>query len=72
VACVRAALRRAAPGLSDGALIGFTAVAFGLAHLYQGWPGMTLTGLLDLRILALPLDAVPLPAPKNEPDRPVA
>ena len=82
-----AALRWAAPGLGHPALIAVTAVAFGLAHLYQGPVGVALTGLigaylawiaiatgsllpamvlhalLDLRILALPLDAVPLPGP---------
>lgn len=80
-----AALRWAAPGLGHPGLIAITAVAFGLAHLYQGPPGVALTGLagaylawiaiasgsllpamllhalLDLRILGLPLDAVPLP-----------
>ena len=82
-----AALRWAAPGTGHAGLIAVTAVAFGLAHLYQGPPGVVLTGLvgaylgwiaiatgsllpamllhalLDLRILALPLDAVPLPTP---------
>jgi membrane protease YdiL (CAAX protease family) len=82
-----AALRWAAPGMGNRALIGVTAVAFGMAHLYQGVRGVVLTGLagayfawiaistgslvpvmvlhavLDLRILALPLDAVPFPAP---------
>jgi membrane protease YdiL (CAAX protease family) len=82
-----AALRWAAPGLGHPALIVLTAVAFGLAHLYQGPVGVALTGLvgaylawiaiatgslvpvmvlhalLDLRILGLPLDAVPFPAP---------
>ena len=80
-----AALRWAAPGLGNGALIVLTAAAFGLAHLYQGRMGVALTGLagayfawiaistgslvpamvlhalLDLRILGLPLDAVPVP-----------
>ena len=80
-----AALRWAAPGLTNPGLIVITAVAFGLAHLYQGPPGVVLTGLvgaylawiaiatgsllpvmllhalLDLRILGLPLDAVPYP-----------
>jgi len=80
-----AALRWAAPGIGNGALIAVTAAAFGLAHLYQGRVGVTLTGLagayfawiaistgslvpvmvlhalLDLRILGLPLDAVPVP-----------
>jgi membrane protease YdiL (CAAX protease family) len=83
-----AALRWLAPDLGTTALIALTAVAFGLAHLYQGpfgvvmtglvgaylaWiviatgslvPAMLLHALLDLRILALPLDAVPLPAPE--------
>jgi membrane protease YdiL (CAAX protease family) len=78
-----AALRWAAPGITDPALIAVTAAAFGLAHLYQGPVGVLLTGLLgaylgwitiatgsllpvillhaliDLRILGLPLDAVP-------------
>ncbi|HEV7536488.1 MAG TPA: CPBP family intramembrane glutamic endopeptidase [Acidimicrobiia bacterium] len=82
-----AALRWAAPGLGHPALIAVTAVAFGMAHLYQGGRGVALTGLagayfawiaistgslvpvmvlhaiLDLRILGLPLDAVPFPAP---------
>jgi len=82
-----AALRWAAPGLGQPALIAVTAVAFGLAHLYQGRMGVALTGLvgaylawiaiatgtlvpvmllhalLDLRILGLPLDAVPFPPP---------
>ena len=82
-----AALRWAAPGLGHPALIAVTAVAFGMAHLYQGVRGVALTGLagayfawiaistgslvpvmvlhavLDLRILGLPLDAVPFPAP---------
>jgi len=82
-----AALRWAAPGIGNGALIAVTAAAFGLAHLYQGRMGVALTGLvgayfawiaistgsllpvmvlhalLDLRILGLPLDAVPFPAP---------
>ena len=80
-----AALRWAAPDLSETALIVTTGAAFGLAHLYQGRLGVTLTGalgayfawitistgtlvpvmllhaLLDLRILWLPLDAVPVP-----------
>jgi membrane protease YdiL (CAAX protease family) len=80
-----AALRWAAPGLTDPGLIVVTAVAFGFAHLYQGPAGVILTGLvgaflawiaiatgsllpvmllhalLDLRILGLPLDAVPYP-----------
>jgi membrane protease YdiL (CAAX protease family) len=80
-----AALRWAAPGIGKPALIAVTAVAFGLAHLYQGRMGVILTGalgayfawiamstgslvpvillhaLLDLRILGLPLDAVPTP-----------
>jgi membrane protease YdiL (CAAX protease family) len=86
-----AALRWAAPGLGHPGLIAVTAVAFGLAHLYQGPVGVALTGLigaylawfaiatgslvpvmvlhalLDLRILGLPLDAVPLPAPAPDP-----
>jgi membrane protease YdiL (CAAX protease family) len=81
-----AALRWAAPGLGHPALIAITALAFGMAHLYQGGRGVALTGLagayfawiaistgslvpvmvlhaiLDLRILGLPLDAVPFPA----------
>jgi membrane protease YdiL (CAAX protease family) len=81
------ALRWAAPDIGKPALIAVTGVAFGLAHLYQGRMGVTLTGLLgayfawmaisagsllpvmllhallDVRILALPLDAVPSPAP---------
>jgi membrane protease YdiL (CAAX protease family) len=84
-----AALRWAAPGLSNTALIALTAVAFGMAHLYQGRTGVILTGLagayfawiaisagslvpvmvlhavLDLRILGLPLDAVPFPPPPD-------
>jgi membrane protease YdiL (CAAX protease family) len=80
-----AALRWAAPGLTKPALIAVTAVAFGMAHLYQGRTGVAMTGLagayfawiaistgslvpvmvlhavLDLRILGLPLDAVPFP-----------
>ena len=80
-----AALRWAAPGLSNISLIVLTSAAFGLAHLYQGRRGVILTGVagayfgwvaiatgsllpvmllhfvLDLRILALPLDAVPYP-----------
>src|SRR5439155_15892128 len=86
-----AALRWAAPGLGHPGLIAVTAVAFGLAHLYQGPLGVGLTGLigaylawiaiatgslvpvmvlhavLALRILGLPLDAVPLPAPAPDP-----
>jgi hypothetical protein len=82
-----AALRWAAPGIGKPALIAVTAVAFGMAHLYQGRMGVALTGLagayfawiaistgsllpvmavhavLDLRILGLPLDAVPFPPP---------
>ena len=82
-----AALRWAAPGIGNAALIVVTAAAFGLAHLYQGRMGVALTGLvgayfawiaistgslvpvmvlhalLDLRILGLPLDAVPFPVP---------
>jgi membrane protease YdiL (CAAX protease family) len=82
-----AALRWAVPGIGHPALIAVTAVAFGLAHLYQGPAGMVLTGLLggyfawiaistgsllpvmllhalvDLRILGLPLDAVPFRSP---------
>jgi membrane protease YdiL (CAAX protease family) len=82
-----AALRWAAPGLGHPPLIAITAIAFGMAHLYQGGRGVALTGLagaylawiaisagslvpvmvlhaiLDLRILGLPLDAVPFPAP---------
>jgi membrane protease YdiL (CAAX protease family) len=81
-----AALRWAAPDLGKPTLVILTGVAFGLAHLYQGRLGVTLTGLLgayfawitvatgslipamalhallDLRILGLPLDAVPNPA----------
>ncbi|MGH9034261.1 MAG: CPBP family glutamic-type intramembrane protease [Acidimicrobiia bacterium] len=83
-----AALRWAVPDIGSPALIGLTAVAFGLAHLYQGpagvaltsvlgaylawiaistgslWPVMLLHALLDLRILGLPLDAVPFPSPE--------
>jgi membrane protease YdiL (CAAX protease family) len=83
-----AALRWAEPGLGHPALIAITAVAFGMAHLYQGRRGVALTGMagayfawiaiatgslvpvmvlhaiLDLRILGLPLDAVPFPAPE--------
>jgi membrane protease YdiL (CAAX protease family) len=82
-----AALRWAVPDIGQPALIVVTAAAFGLAHLYQGRLGVTLTGLLgayfawiaiatgslvpvmllhallDLRILGLPLDAVPFPGP---------
>jgi membrane protease YdiL (CAAX protease family) len=82
-----AALRWAAPDFSETTLVVVTGAAFGLAHLYQGRLGVTLTGilgayfawitistgslvpvmllhaLLDLRILWLPLDAVPLPPP---------
>jgi hypothetical protein len=85
-----AALRWAAPGLGHPALIAITAAAFGLAHLYQGPPGVVMTGLvgaylariaiatgslvpvmvlhalLDLRILGLPLDAVPVPGPTGD------
>jgi membrane protease YdiL (CAAX protease family) len=84
-----AALRWAAPGAGRPVLIAVTAAAFGLAHLYQGRLGVTLTGLLgayfawiaistgslvpvmllhaliDLRILALPLDAVTYPTPTS-------
>jgi uncharacterized protein len=80
-----AALRWATPDLGKTALILLSSAAFGLAHLYQGRLGVTLTGvlgayfawitiatgslipavllhvLLDLRILGLPLDAVPNP-----------
>lgn len=80
-----AALRWAFPDASDGLLIGISSGAFGIAHLYQGAPGVALTGLLgayfawftiatgsllpamllhalvDLRILGLPLDAIPDP-----------
>ena len=80
-----AGLRWLAPGLGHPALIAISAAAFGFAHLYQGPPGVVLTGLvgaylawiviatgslvpamvlhalLDLRILGLPLDAVPIP-----------
>ncbi|HEV7861199.1 MAG TPA: CPBP family glutamic-type intramembrane protease [Acidimicrobiia bacterium] len=83
-----AALRWAAPDTSTPTLIGVTAVAFGVGHLYQGASGVALTGLvgasfawfaistgsllpvmllhalLDLRILALPIDAVPFPTPE--------
>jgi membrane protease YdiL (CAAX protease family) len=86
-----AALRWAAPGLTKPALIAVTAVAFGMAHLYQGRTGVVMTGLvgayfawiaisagslvpamflhaaLDLRILGLPLDAVPFPSPPGPP-----
>jgi membrane protease YdiL (CAAX protease family) len=79
-----AALRWAVPDIGTPALIIISGAAFGLAHLYQGWLGVTLTGLLgaylawitiavgslvpvmllhallDLRILGLPLDAVPV------------
>jgi membrane protease YdiL (CAAX protease family) len=82
-----AALRWAAPDIRTPALIAITGVAFGLAHLYQGRLGVTVTGvlgaylgwitiaagslvpvmilhaLLDLRILGLPLDAVPVVTP---------
>src|SRR5581483_6964885 len=40
-----AGLRWLAPGLGHPALILITAAAFGLAHLYQGPPGVVLTGL---------------------------
>ncbi|MEW6472280.1 MAG: CPBP family intramembrane glutamic endopeptidase [Actinomycetota bacterium] len=84
-----AALRWADPDIGKPALIIMTGAAFGLAHLYQGRLGMTLTGilgayfgwitistgtlipvmvlhaLLDLRILWLPLEAVPLPPPPS-------
>jgi CAAX protease family protein len=87
-----AALRWAAPNLGKSTLIILTGAAFGLAHLYQGRLGVTVTGilgayfawitiatgslipvmvlhaLLDLRILGLPLDAVPLaPTPSASP-----
>ena len=79
-----AALRWAFSGIGTPALIIVTGAAFGLAHLYQGPMGVTVTGvlgaylawiaiatgslvpvmlihaLLDLRILGLPLDAVPV------------
>jgi membrane protease YdiL (CAAX protease family) len=88
-----AALRWAAPGISETTLVVVTGAAFGLAHLYQGRLGVTLTGLLgaylawitistgsllpvmllhallDLRILWLPLDAVPLPPALDASDR---
>ena len=81
-----AALRWAVPDITTPALVIITGAAFGFAHLYQGPPGVVLTGLLgaylgwiavatgslvpvivlhallDLRILGLPLDAVPNPA----------
>ena len=84
-----AGLRWAAPGISTTALIVASGAAFGLAHLYQGRLGVTLTGvlgaylawitiavgslvpgmllhaLLDLRILGLPLEAVPLATPEG-------
>ena len=87
-----AALRWAAPDIGKPALIIVTGAAFGLAHLYQGRMGVTLTGLLgayfawitistgslipvmllhallDLRILWLPLDAVPVPSPPGVSD----
>jgi membrane protease YdiL (CAAX protease family) len=86
-----AALRWAVPDIGQPALIAVTAAAFGLAHLYQGRLGVTLTGLLgayfawiaiatgslvpvmllhallDLRILGLPLDAVPFPTADPDP-----
>jgi membrane protease YdiL (CAAX protease family) len=86
-----AALRWVAPGAGHAELIGLTAAAFGLAHLYQGAAGLALTALagayfawiaiatgslvpvmvlhalLDLRILGLPLDAVPVPPPGPTP-----
>lgn len=88
-----AALRWAVPDVSKPTLIIVTGAAFGLAHLYQGRLGVTLTGilgaylawitistgsllpvmflhfLLDLRILWLPLDAVPLPPGLGASDR---
>jgi membrane protease YdiL (CAAX protease family) len=87
------ALRWAVPGISEPALIVLTGAAFGLAHLYQGPPGVAATGLVggyfawlvistgtlvpvmllhavvDLRILALPLDAVPFPSTAGISDR---
>lgn len=84
-----AALRWAAPDLSTTTLVVVTGAAFGLAHLYQGLPGVVLTGvlgaylawitisigslipvmvlhaLLDLRILWLPIETVPLPPPPS-------
>lgn len=84
-----AALRWVAPGIRTPALIAVTGAAFGLAHLYQGRLGVTLTGglgaylawitiatgslvpvmllhaLLDLRILGLPLSAVPVVTPEG-------
>jgi uncharacterized protein len=84
-----AGLRWAAPGIGTPALIIASGAAFGLAHLYQGRLGVTLTGvlgaylawitiaigslvpvmllhaLLDLRILGLPLEAVPLVTPEG-------
>ena len=84
-----AALRWAAPDIHTTPLIIASGAAFGLAHLYQGRLGMTLTGvlgaylawitiaigslvpvmvlhaLLDLRILALPLEAVPVITPEG-------
>lgn len=84
-----AALRWALPDIHTTALIAVSGAAFGLAHLYQGRLGVTLTGvlgaylawitiaagslvpvmilhaLLDLRILALPLDAVAVVTPEG-------
>ncbi len=88
-----AALRWADPGIGKPSLIIVSGAAFGLAHLYQGRLGVTLTGLLgayfawisistgslvpvmllhallDLRILWLPIDAVPLPPAFDPSDR---
>lgn len=87
-----AALRWVAPDLGETVLVVVTGAAFGLAHLYQGRLGVTVTGLLgaylgwitistgslvpvmglhallDLRILWLPLDAVPFPPPPGGSD----
>jgi membrane protease YdiL (CAAX protease family) len=84
-----AGLRWAAPDIGTPALVIISGGAFGLAHLYQGRLGVTLTGLLgaylawitiavgslvpvmllhallDLRILGLPLEAVPVFTPEG-------
>jgi membrane protease YdiL (CAAX protease family) len=44
------------PDLSTDAAVLLTSAAFGLAHLYQGWKNVLLTGLLGLVFAALTIE----------------
>lgn len=45
------------PGLSTDAVVLVVSAAFGLAHLYQGWKNVALTGLLGMMFAYAAIDA---------------